>query len=269
MRNKKLILASCLLSIILWTFSPVISNATSVLTIDKSLLNQGAVTVKGLPKDSQGLLIRISKGLEHYDYQITEGQAYPLQMGNGTYHILLATLVNANQYRVLSKEQVVVQINNESSIFLHSIPNVSWKEALKVSEKAKELVEGLTTDAEKTKAIYSYITHTIAYDWKKVEGLGQNYTPNLDQVYVSGSGICYDYSAVFAGMLRSVGVPTKLIMGYNKSNLEVYHAWNQVWLNDEGRWVTIDTTYDALYVQNNKVAAMEKIESDYIIHKVY
>ena len=45
-------------------------------------------------------------------------------------------------------------------------------------------------------------------------------------------------------MLRSVGVPTKLVMG-RKNDIKEYHAWNQVYLADNNEWINIDTTYDA------------------------
>ena len=48
--------------------------------------------------------------------------------------------------------------------------------------------------------------------------------------------------SLFAAMLRSVGVPTKLIKG-ESSNVEGYHAWNEVYIN--GKWRIVDTSYDS------------------------
>ncbi len=47
-------------------------------------------------------------------------------------------------------------------------------------------------------------------------------------------------------MLRSIDIPTKLVMGY-KNDIEKYHAWNEVYL--DGKWINLDTTYDSAYVQ--------------------
>ena len=44
-------------------------------------------------------------------------------------------------------------------------------------------------------------------------------------------------------MLRSQGIPTKLVKGYS-DNVDGYHAWNEVYINEE--WITIDTTLDAV-----------------------
>jgi transglutaminase/protease-like cytokinesis protein 3 len=44
-------------------------------------------------------------------------------------------------------------------------------------------------------------------------------------------------------MLRSTGIPAKLVKGYANYNPGVYHAWNEVYL--DGQWHVIDTTLDA------------------------
>ena len=47
------------------------------------------------------------------------------------------------------------------------------------------------------------------------------------------TGICFDYAALMAAMLRSQGVPVKLVVGYTGN---VYHAWLNVWSEKDG-WV--------------------------------
>ena len=67
-------------------------------------------------------------------------------------------------------------------------------------------------------------------------------------------------------MLRSVDVPTKLIMGY-KDDIESYHAWNEVYL--DGQWMVMDTTYDAAYAQKDVPINMIKANKEYKIEKIY
>ncbi|MCQ2911840.1 MAG: transglutaminase domain-containing protein, partial [Clostridia bacterium] len=71
------------------------------------------------------------------------------------------------------------------------------------------------------------------------------------------------YSAIFAGMLRSLDIPTKMVKGYNKADLNTYHAWNQVLVN--GEWKTVDTTNDAYRVQKGINVDMFKNAEDFII----
>ena len=59
------------------------------------------------------------------------------------------------------------------------------------------------------------------------------YLPDIDSTLSSGTGICFDYAAVMASMLRSLGIPTKLTIGYSAS---VRHAWVDVYIESIG-WV--------------------------------
>ena len=46
-------------------------------------------------------------------------------------------------------------------------------------------------------------------------------------------GICFDYASLMTALLRSQGIPTKLMVGYSGT---VYHAWISVYLEETG-WV--------------------------------
>ena len=59
------------------------------------------------------------------------------------------------------------------------------------------------------------------------------YLPVLDAVLEKKSGICFDYAALMTGMLRSQGIPCKLVVGYAG---QAYHAWISVWSEETG-WV--------------------------------
>ena len=48
-----------------------------------------------------------------------------------------------------------------------------------------------------------------------------------------GKGICFDYAALMAAMLRSQSIPTRLVTGYAGT---AYHAWIDVWSETEG-WI--------------------------------
>lgn len=61
-----------------------------------------------------------------------------------------------------------------------------------------------------------------------------------------------------------LGIPTKLAIGY-KSDLEKYHVSNQVNLNSQ--WITIDTTYNFIYIRYDIPINMGKDGGDYKIEK--
>ena len=64
------------------------------------------------------------------------------------------------------------------------------------------------------------------------------YLPDIDDTLAKRKGICFDYSAVFACMLRVQNIPAKLIIGYAD---RYYHAWNSVLI--EGKWERYDLTF--------------------------
>lgn len=88
--------------------------------------------------------------------------------------------------------------------------------------------------------------------------------PVINDIIRTQYRICYDYSALTAAMLRSLGMFTKLAIGY-KSDLEKYHVSNQVNLNSQ--WITIDTTYNFIYIRYDIPINMGKDGGDYKIEK--
>ena len=73
----------------------------------------------------------------------------------------------------------------------------------------------------------------LTYDQQKAETVKSGYLPVLDTVLSSKKGICFDYAALMTGMLRSQGVPCKLVVGYAGT---AYHAWISVYSEETG-WV--------------------------------
>ena len=71
------------------------------------------------------------------------------------------------------------------------------------------------------------------YDKEKAATVKSGYLPVLDEVLKEKKGICFDYASLMTGMLRSQGVPCKLVVGYAGT---AYHAWISVWTEESG-WV--------------------------------
>ncbi|GAA0075750.1 hypothetical protein UT300005_01280 [Clostridium sp. CTA-5] len=116
-----------------------------------------------------------------------------------------------------------------------------------IDEKAKKIIASGTTDREKAKKLYSWIGSNITYDYDKA-----NKVLNAQDVKNSGaisayqekSGICFDYACLYVAMSRAVGLNVRLITGeaYNGENY-VSHAWNEVYLRDENKWIKVDPTF--------------------------
>ena len=59
----------------------------------------------------------------------------------------------------------------------------------------------------------------------------------MDVILQEKKGICFDYAALMATMLRSQNIPAKMEIGYaNMEEGAVYHAWLSVYIKDIG-WI--------------------------------
>lgn len=233
--------------------------------VDVNNLDKGIVKIN-YKNNVDNMKVLITKGNKRAHYNLESNMNYPLQFGNGEYTISILEHVRGNKYRQIDKETVKLELKDERELFLQPIQMVNWNEDMAAIKKAKELTRTAKGDEEKVKAIYNYITDNIKYDDEKAYAVESGYIPYIDATLKSQSGICYDYAVLTAAMLRSLDIPTKLIMGY-KSDIKKYHAWNQIYLN--GKWVNIDTTYDSAYVRKKVPISMIKDAKEYRIEKIY
>ncbi|REK69292.1 transglutaminase domain-containing protein [Paenibacillus paeoniae] len=232
-------------------------------------LSSGVVSISYAVKKNVKTKVMISKGKESYTYNLLAGKTeekFPLQLGNGEYTIALLENISGKSYKVVKQSSLQLKLKDENVIYLNSVQNISWTSTDKATAKAQELVKGKKTDEERVKAIYNFITTTIVYDNKLAKAVPSDYLPDIERTLTMKKDICYGYASLFAAMLRSLDIPTKLVMG-NTEYVDVYHAWNEVYLN--GKWVTIDTTLDAGTVQSKKNAVMIKDSKMYTKAKQY
>ncbi|WFD11193.1 transglutaminase-like domain-containing protein [Tepidibacter hydrothermalis] len=234
---------------------------------DLSNVNQGMIEVKYELNKNVKTKIMISHNGQNYYYDLlTSDENFPLQMGNGKYTVAICEQKEGKQYVVKNKESFEVNIKNEKEVYLNSNQVISWDDNNAAVELAKKLTEGINDDEEKVRIIHDYIVKNVQYDSEKYSSLDKKYLPNVDDILQSKKGICYDYASLFAVMLRSVDVPTKLVKGY-KNDISVYHAWNEVYVNN--KWITADCSYDATLYSGNLETKIIKDSSQYKIEKVY
>ncbi|MGB4311298.1 MAG: transglutaminase-like domain-containing protein [Natronincolaceae bacterium] len=239
----------------------------AISNIDKGQLENGIITTTYVPKKNVASKIMIAKGDVKYTYDIKDDDCYPLQLGNGKYIVSILDNVEGNKYKRIETKEIELKLADNNRVFLQSNQIINWDHSMEAIKKARELTEGIESDEEKITEIYNFIINNISYDKDKTKNLQAGYLPSIDCILEDKKGICYDYSVLFAAMLRSLDIPAKLIMGREKNNKNVYHAWNQVYLKDIDEWVTIDTTYDAAF--KNMDTVMIKDTELYIVEKQY
>ncbi len=266
----KKMLSMLFLSLVI-TVSSMSSFAVSAgVNIGTEAIQSGMVSLSINQVYESKLLFLVEKDGNRYMYPVNDDGSlnyFPLQMGSGDYLVRLMQNVEGNKYKEVVRKTVNLNATSEREIFLQSVIEVNWSNESPAILKAKSLTKGMTSDSAKVKAIYDYITSNYKYDYDKISTLSSGYIPNINQVFYDKQGICYDYSVLFASMLRSVGVPTKLVKGYSDLIPDQYHAWNEVYVN--GKWQTVDTTYDAAYLQAKKTVSMYKSSILFDAIKIY
>jgi len=247
--------------------------AESSVQYNTDYVNAGVIQVKldeTYAEDTIKVMVAYEgKNPQFYDYNRFEDfEAFPVAAGEGTYQIGVYQLVSGKSYQSIDSKRVVIDEIDPLAPYLTSIHNIRWEQGDQATSIAAELTKDAETDWEKVEILHQYIIESITYDYDKAKNVAYGYLPDNDATLASKDGICYDYSSLMASMLRSLNIPTKLVMGYAESS-SVYHAWNEVYNRETGEWLVIDTTHDAAAYQHDYPFSMIKDSASYDVKKVY
>jgi len=241
----------------------VIAHAQPSVTFNKDNVSKGIVGIKYTNATAKKSKVLIQFKDIKYQYNIKSSDAFvyfPLQLGNGQYTIGVYEQIEDTKYASVATETVNLMLDDSSKVYLASIQLINWTDKMNTVTLAKELTKSKKKEEDKVEVCYEYMVQQFKYDFAKLKSLQYDYVPVIDEVLKKKLGICYDYSAVFASMLRSMGIKTKLVMGYTP-NVKEYHAWNEVYVG--GKWVVVDTTYDSQMYQAKIKYTFEKPAKDY------
>lgn len=256
----KRILSLVLLTVML-AGSFAFADTTSV--IDDSEKDAGIVKITYTSTSSEKLKVLVLYGDKKISYPYPgDGTtvAYPLQYGNGTYKVGLLKNLGDNRYAYVSQKDVTLNLTDPNVVYLNAIQNINWDENSEAVVFGEELLQDEIDATENVTTLYNFLVEQMSYDYGKITGLTSDYVPSIDLTYETLKGICYDYSALLAGIERSQGIPTKLVKGYSRF-VNGYHAWNEVYLN--GEWYIVDTTVDSTLKGTSVKVTMVKNNSDY------
>lgn len=203
--------------------------------IDYSNTEDGYVMVLYREQTKKTLKVQIKGPKTTYTYTIQPGEWATLSLseGNGNYQVKMYQNVSGKSYSNVLSAKMSVELADEFAPFLRPNQYVNYSASSKAVALARELTAGIEHPLGKVEAIYNYVVKTLSYDKKKAKSVKSGYTPVLDAVLEEKKGICFDYVALMTGMLRSLGIPCKMIFGYAGG---AYHAWISVWSEDTG-WV--------------------------------
>ena len=202
--------------------------------IDYSNTAQGYVMALYTAPTSTRLKAQLKGPETTYTFHLTPGSwaAFPLTQGDGSYKLSIYENVSGSRYALVLSHTFTAELSDPFAPFLHANQYVNYDAAPQTVAAAWELCQG-ATELEKVERVYRYVVEGMVYDYELAKTVASGYVPELDRVLEAKKGICFDYAALMTGMLRSQGLPCKLVVGYAG---EVYHAWISVWTEDTG-WI--------------------------------
>lgn len=205
--------------------------------IDISNINDGYVMAKYTGSSSGTIKITIKKvDGSTYTYNIfkkNQYEVFPITEGNGTYKITVYEGIGGTKYVTANGTTAKVSLTDNLGPFLYPNQYVWFTKDSAVVSLADKLVGKEPDTMKKVKGVYDYVVKSFSYDYAKASSVKSGYVCDIDSTLETKKGICLDYAAVMAAMLRSQNVPTKLIVGYAGTQ---YHAWISVYSKEEG-WI--------------------------------
>ncbi len=189
-------------------------------------------------------------------------EVFPLTAGSGSYTVGVFENISGTKYSTALSAQFEATITNAFGPYLYPNQYVNFTATSLPIAKAVELAFPASSDLEVVEQVYNYIISHFSYDYDKAATVVSGYLPVVDDVYRSNTGICFDYAAVMATMLRTQNIPTRLEVGYVG---EEYHAWISVYIKDMG-WVNGIIEFDGTNwnLMDPTFASTSKSPKDYI-----
>ena len=218
------------------------TNGNGEVQVDLSCVSDGYFGV--FAESDARLKLQVFHGDDTFTYDVEQGipQIFPLQCGDGDYTIKVMKNVSGNNYYELYVTNVSVTLNDPNAPYVRPNAYADYDENSDCVKEAAKMAASATSEADFVNKVYNYICSNITYDYKEAETVESGYVPDPDEVMGTGKGICFDYASLAASMLRSQGIPTKIIFGYVAPD-NLYHAWNMFYTEETG-WTTVEFSVD-------------------------
>lgn len=232
----------------------IYGDCNRTVSLDTSHTDEGYIMVSYDGSNPKVKLQLTTPDETTYTYTLHGGyETFPLTGGSGLYRLKVFENVTGDQYSLAFASDIDAAITDEFGPYLYPNQYVSFSPDDRSVQKGEELAFSANNDLDVVTAVYNYITTNVSYDKEKAASAESGYLPVPDETLDSGKGICFDYAALMAAMLRSQQIPTRLEVGYAGT---AYHAWISVhitdigWLNgiiefDGTSWKMVDPTLGA------------------------
>ena len=132
----------------------------------------------------------------------------------------------------------------------------SWYSALpegsnpRTAQLARRMRDESASDVAFVEAVLAMLNEQEFYYTLEPPALGSNSVDGF--LFETRRGFCEHYASAFAVMMRSAGIPARVVLGYQGGEINPLgghlivrqsdaHAWTEVWLDGEG-WTRVDPT---------------------------
>ena len=198
--------------------------ADGSLLLDVSGLSEGYFQASTAMPGGNRLKLRVTKDGQKLTYDLnTDGryEVFPLQFGDGYYDIALYRNISGKEYATAGRLGVNVVLSEPEVCFLYPNQYVNYTPETEAVAKAEELC-GALGENEAYEEICKYMGKSFVYDYVKAITVKPGMLPDINESFEKKMGVCQDLSAIMCCMLRTQGVPARLVIGYADNN---YHAW--------------------------------------------
>lgn len=211
---------------------------------------EGSVRLVGnTNKEKIKILVTKDKTQTWYEVKLDNGkfdEEVWLSLGKGNYTV--AIMVNETERKYSYGPKFI--IHNTQEVDKYSVPGKDIESNDEdIIKLAEQIVGGLNSDLEKAQAIHNWVSKNINYDYEKyIKHQNNNYDNQYGALTTleSKKGVCYDYAALVAALGRAVGLQTKMIKGEGiTESFRGYHAWNEIYISEENRWLKLDATFSS------------------------
>ena len=125
-----------------------------------------------------------------------------------------------------------------------------WPE--RISILAQEVTAGATTDYQRARMLQDYFRNPANFSYDLNVASGHNVRTAEEFLFSVRSGYCEQFASVFAAMARSLGIPTRVAVGYTWGSWDPArqeyvvrghhaHAWPEVYFAGVG-WIVFEPT---------------------------
>lgn len=175
---------------------------------------------------------------------------FHLRFGPGSYEVSISvpeittTKNDFFRYYEVAKFEIISLAEQDKRDILPSRGIES--DSPQIIELANSLTKGKTSELEKSKAIYDFVAKNISYDVDKFQNDDFNWDDSALKTLNSQTGVCQDYAYLTIALLRASNIDARFVEGYTTDR----HAWVEAKVDN--RWLTMDPTWGAGYLNDNK-----------------